>query len=160
MDEINQTLRSGTKIRNHNVEILGGQGVAYNSWMRGLNNFSIYCISTINNIARYGYYLLLYGLSTYIHWFDLIRGVIRDPVQPAEDCQKASACSPAASRFWSPSSASEGCVSRRKAQNGEVHVLRVSSKAGVDAPWCTEKNTHSSMVISGTDWLEPYIRPI
>ena len=23
MDEINQTLRSGTKIRNHNVEILG-----------------------------------------------------------------------------------------------------------------------------------------
>ena len=46
MDEINQTLRSGTKIRNHNVENWGGQGVAYNSWMRGLNNLSIYCITS------------------------------------------------------------------------------------------------------------------
>ena len=26
MDEINQTLRSATKIRNHNVEILGDKG--------------------------------------------------------------------------------------------------------------------------------------
>jgi len=26
MDEINQTLRSGTKIRNHNVEIFGDRG--------------------------------------------------------------------------------------------------------------------------------------
>jgi hypothetical protein len=33
MDEINQTPRAGTALRNHNIEIRGRSGVAYNSWI-------------------------------------------------------------------------------------------------------------------------------
>ena len=33
IDEINQTPRAGTALRNHNIEIRGRSGVAYNSWI-------------------------------------------------------------------------------------------------------------------------------
>ena len=46
MDEINQTPRAGTALRDHNIEIRGRQGVAYNSWI----GVWIICPSTVSSI--------------------------------------------------------------------------------------------------------------